>query len=252
MGRIAFHVINLDGSADRLDAITRQIEGLGVAFHRVPAFDGRGQDVRSLPRYDDAASRRFMGRSLRGGEVGCFLSHRAAAEMFLQGDAEFGVVLEDDSQLLGDVHAVILGLTAQMPDGWDVANLGNAKLKTETFLRDVAGHSVHAGHYFPMTTTALLWTRGGAEAFLQASETICAPVDNFLRRWQAQRGRGLVVVPAIVKPTGAPSEIHSASLPGSSAWGLGYALRKRRRLITDLILARRAQISFRKRLNSAK
>ena len=102
MSGLATFLINLDGSDDRLAGATALLNGIGLPFERLAAFDGRGIPADRLPDYDPQECRRRFGRHLSGGEVGCYQSHLAAARRFLASDARFGLVLEDD-----------LGVTAQ-------------------------------------------------------------------------------------------------------------------------------------------
>ena len=80
---VAVYLINLDGSDDRLREASGQLESAGVTFERVAAFDGRGLRIEEFPDYDAKGARSYMGRPLRGGEIGCYLSHLECACRFL-------------------------------------------------------------------------------------------------------------------------------------------------------------------------
>src|SRR6056297_1087658 len=89
-------LINLDGSDDRLETASRALRAADIEFTRLSAFDGRALDMSSFAAYDATAARHYMGRELVGGEIGCYMSHLAAAQAFLDTDAEACLVLEDD------------------------------------------------------------------------------------------------------------------------------------------------------------
>ncbi|TNC74176.1 glycosyltransferase family 25 protein [Rubellimicrobium roseum] len=235
------YLINLDGSDERLALATRALEAQGLGFERVAAFDGRGVPPASLPGYDEAGALAYMGRTLRGGEIGCYLSHLDCARRFLATGARFAVVLEDDmapvpgaARVLGEV----LDWLAGQPGDWDLCNIGAGKRKFFTPLRDFAGegttHVLGRAHYFPMTTTGLIWSREGAGRFVGGHARIDAPVDNHFRRWLTATDRGLAVWPPLVRPTGAESEIDA---PGARRKVEGrrplYGLVKQRRLWGD-------------------
>ena len=240
------YLINLDGSDDRLASASHQLAAAGVAFQRVPAFDGRGLTIDQFPDYDPGTAMRYMGRPLRGGEIGCYLSHLDCARRFLATDAAHAVVLEDDMHLTPGfaegVRAVLDWLAAH-PRDWDLVHLSPNKHRIFTPLHgfEAAGirHDLTLAHYFPMTTTGLLWSRPGAQAFVEGHRTIWAPVDNYFRHWQMRRNRGLAVWPPLVTTTGAESEIADAGANRRSVAGRHplYGLMKQRRLLTDKLIA---------------
>ncbi|WP_018632082.1 glycosyltransferase family 25 protein [Neomegalonema perideroedes] len=244
---IPLYLINLDGSDDRLAHAAESLRAQGLAFERVPAFDGRGRDVRSLPLYDEAASLRHMGRVMRGGEVGCYLSHLDCARRLLATGAPMGVVLEDDVELEPDFSEKLGELTAALREksGWRLVHLAAQKLKIATPIRSFGRYELYGAHYFPMTTTALLWSRAGAEEFLKVGGgRIGAPVDNFLRAWLTREGGGLALKPPLATTTGAESDI-GASVRKTARRSLLYGWRKQRRLMGDKLRAMRARRRFR-------
>lgn len=242
------YLINLDGSDDRLNSATRQLQAAGLDFERVPAFDGRGLSVDEFPDYNPDKTQDYMGRPLRGGEIGCYLSHLESARRFLSNGAKYGLVLEDDMKLADGFASGLVQimdwLDAQAAD-WFLINIGANKHKIFTPLTDftIGGvdYQLTRAHYFPMTTTGLIWSRPGAEAFVAAHDQIFCPVDHWFRYWLTRNDRGLATWPALVSTTEAESEITADSAPKRSATGRHkfYGLIKQRRLMVDKILALR-------------
>jgi len=72
------YVINLDASPDRMTHARAELETRGIRPQRIEGLDGRQIDPNSYPGYDDARARAYMGRSMTGGELGCFVGHRRA------------------------------------------------------------------------------------------------------------------------------------------------------------------------------
>lgn len=66
------YVINLDRSVERWASISKQLNSAGVMYQRIPAVDGQRTPTAEL--VDDEMCFRQMGRGLRQGEVGCYLS----------------------------------------------------------------------------------------------------------------------------------------------------------------------------------
>jgi glycosyl transferase family 25 len=215
MANLTVFLINLDGSDDRLASATTQIESAGVSYQRYAAFDGRGKNPTDFEEYDDQAATRFYGRPMTGGEMGCYFSHIDCAEAFLATDADYGLILEDD--MLGsersfqDLDKIIDWIENSDLADWDMINLCMEPRKffsvLKTFGDGESSFSLVRAHYFPMTTTAILWSRAGAKRFLETRRQIYAPLDHFFRRWFTVNGRGLAVTPPLFDITGADSDL---------------------------------------------
>ena len=195
----------------------------------------------SVPEYDQAHAIRYMGRALNGGELGCYFSHLNCARRFLASNAEYGIVLEDDMQLAEDMPQVItqiLEWLQQNHTDWHLLHIAANKRKIYSVLTNVAGRELMCAHYFPMTTTGLVWSRAGAQAFIDQHRTIFAPVDNYFRWWLTRSDKGLSVWPPLVVANGMQSDIDT---PAAKRKVLGrsrfYGLTKQQRLWTDKMIA---------------
>lgn len=247
-----FFLINLDGSDDRLARATENFEQAGLSFKRVSAFDGRRLTPTSYPAYNDARCRSYMGRSMTGGEIGCYVSHQRAAQQFLDTDAQFGVVLEDDfewSETGAEVlQALLTFLKERDTDDWHLINIGPNKLKFSTPIATLNGHTVSRAHYFPMLSTGLIWNRNGAQEFLKQSEVIFAPLDNLMRFWLTRSDKGLTIWPAIARAGGFESDIDQEGARTNTSnrvWHYGFT--KQKRLWMDKFLAARHRAQARKK-----
>ena len=175
-------LINLDRSPERLATMSARLAGLGWAFERMPAVDGRAIDWRHHPDVDERGFERAQGRRLQPGDVGCYLSHLAALRRFLDSPARHLLVLEDDADPEPDCSAVIQALLA-MPERWDVVKLsgyhsaapvGEAALTPSRRLAiPFAPHS---------NTAALLFNRDAAERLLRTMRPMVLPYDHALER----------------------------------------------------------------------
>lgn len=247
-------VINLDDSTERLAAARASLAAAGFELERLPAADMRGRPPTAAADYDDSGARGYMGRSLRGGEVGCYLSHLEAARRIAQDRAPFGLVFEDDvAAAPGSAQAVaeVLRWLERSARDWDMVHLGANKMKYFTPLHrlsafgpGVAAHDLVAAHYFPMTTSALLWSRAGAARFVAGWSRIRMPVDNALREGMTRSGRGYAVWPPLAWQSGAASDIDGATTRrkiGGRTWNYGYL--KQRRLMVNKTIALRRQLA---------
>lgn len=209
--KVVTYLINLDGSDERLARATEQLNSAQWPFERYAAYDGRAKKLTDFEHYDDVKARQFLGRSLLNAELGCYLSHYGCAEKFLNTDADYLIVLEDDMKISEDfktqMDQIIAFLETKKDLDWYLINIAAKKKK---FARDIVtlnDSSLWHAFYFPIRGLGLIWSRKGAEQFLQAGRTITAPVDVFFQNWLSQNGKGLGVWPSLVKPAGLDSDI---------------------------------------------
>lgn len=205
------YLINLDGSDQRLESATKQLDDIGWSFERVAAYDGRGKALSDFADYDDQQTRKNLGRSLLSSEIGCYLSHYQCVERFLQTDADFLVVLEDDMTLTADFKIIVTEtlnfLYANPENSWHLINLASKKKKLAKDITKFNQHTLWHAYYFPIRGLGLIWSRKGAEAFIKTAKPITMPVDIFFQKWLSHNGKGLGVWPALVKPLGLDSDI---------------------------------------------
>ncbi|MEO0380558.1 MAG: glycosyltransferase family 25 protein [Pseudomonadota bacterium] len=204
------YVINLDGSDARLRSAEAQITQAGLRFTRFSAVDGRGKALSAFPEYDPQQTWRKFGRDMTSGEVGCYLSHLSVAQRLLDSDAAAALVLEDDFAAKAgawDQVALTLKTLQRSCDGWELVNLGRAP----TSLRRPITPPLYRAPYFPVTTTALLWSRDGARRFVQQAARPSGPVDHILRRLMCESGQGFALDPAPFETIQADSDISAAS-----------------------------------------
>lgn len=238
--KIQFYVINLEGSHERWKNASEALLKQNIPFQRFPAFDGRQLNPIDYPDYDENKMLHYMGRPIRGGEIGCYLSHLNCAKDFLNHDYDYAVVLEDDmmpsENLFNKIQETLIWLENQQKE-WYLINIGALKRKIYTPLLNIQGHELSQAHYFPMTTTGIIWNRKGAEEFIKKALPIYAPVDNFFRDWLTKNNMGLSVYPPFVFARDGESDIsgnHNRSIQGRLSH---YGWLKQKRLWSDKLIA---------------
>lgn len=235
---IIFYVINLDGSDERFNTISKALSKQQVKFIRIPAFDGRKADPINFSEYDESKTLAYMGRKLSGGEIGCYFSHIKCAKTFLDSDADYAVVLEDDVEptenLLANIKQLILGLENQ---SWYLINIGANERKIFTPLFYIDEHLVSKAHYYPMTTRGIVWNKVGAQAFIDQSLLIYAPIDNFFRDWLTKLNLGIAVYPPLVSSRNIASEIDGGVKRKQRGRTLSYGWLKQKRLWKNKFIA---------------
>ncbi|MBR2655497.1 MAG: glycosyltransferase family 25 protein [Loktanella sp.] len=89
-------LINLDRDTDRLTAMQRQLDAMGLEYTRFPAIYGKDHADELAARVDQAAYARNMGQGVLPGKMGCYASHVAVWEAFVASDKQVALILEDD------------------------------------------------------------------------------------------------------------------------------------------------------------
>lgn len=117
---VAWFVINLDRSPERWAMMAEDLGRLGLGARRVVAIDGSSL---SLPEagVDPDLFLRTHGRTPLPGEIGCYLSHLRALAAFLETDAAYAVILEDDAMVTAEAVSLVAILVADdNPRDWDL------------------------------------------------------------------------------------------------------------------------------------
>lgn len=201
---VLIQVINLDRSTDRLASIAKQLDGLGLAWERLPAVGPTREQALHHPRYNRKRAKTLFRSDLTPGEIGCFLSHIAALTNFVDSKAPIGLVLEDDAIVLEGsivgIRSILDFLNRSLNGEWHCVNLASIYRKRRRLLASFTGFNLYRAFYYPTLTGAVLWSQAGAKAFLASVEAqgIFAPVDEQLRDFLTKRGIGLIVDPCLV------------------------------------------------------
>lgn len=190
--------INLARSPDRDAKISGRLTDAGFEFQKCVGVDGAELSEEQLSAYDETWAIKYMGRKLYLGEIGCYLSHLKAAQAFLETDAEFGLVVEDDLVVppgFKNFCLDVCGAARRHYPDWRLVNLYRGAGRPFSELEEIKlGDQVHrfgVAHSFPASAVALIWSRRGAREFLNLHSTIYAPVDQITKAWMSQTGLGL-------------------------------------------------------------
>jgi glycosyl transferase family 25 len=155
-------LINLDSSRDRLNSALVKLKEAGLSAERISAVDGRllTEEERKLITIWDKSA--FF-KPLSPGEIGCYLSHIAAAEHIVKEGWPMAVVLEDDFKLHPDFKkhlTEIINFSNQLPD---MVKLEGGLKGKEAVLKLTPEVSLVRYRRPPANTLAHLWTLAGAK-----------------------------------------------------------------------------------------
>ena len=180
------YLINLDQSTDRLVQCDRVLKQHNLAYERVPAVLGKELTQEQIDAcYDADENRKHYYRTLSQGEIGCYLSHRKCWQKIAESELPFGIVLEDDIKVVGDVHKAIELIEAVDFD-WDLIKLAPYNRKTR---KEMLAHPLAPGfdlviHNKPMSgCAATIYSKAGAQKLLDATEKFYRPVDTDIQHF---------------------------------------------------------------------
>jgi glycosyl transferase, family 25 len=176
------YLINLDRSEDRLERIKGEAEHAGVELVRVPGVDGRNVSAPERVLLDEPGFLRDHGKRPLPGEYGCYASHLKALETFLEGEDEFGLILEDDVVLSPGLADTLSMLEAV--GGWDVLKLAHHRRAVHRTERRLAGGMVFGRPVFGPSgsAAAYLVRRDAVPQLLRTLTPMRLPYDVALER----------------------------------------------------------------------
>ncbi|MGN7869777.1 glycosyltransferase family 25 protein [Paracoccus sp. 22332] len=119
--RLAVFLINMDRAPDRLAAMRDKLARADLPFCRIVGVDGRALTY-PIPEFSERGYRLLHGRRTSPAEIGCYLSHVAAARAFLESDADLALILEDDVSFQPDFLDT-LDRAAMHRDLWNLLRL---------------------------------------------------------------------------------------------------------------------------------
>lgn len=165
MEKIIALIINLDRSKDRLDKITKRLNQLHIRWQRVSAIDGWDKKQEIYQYIDEDLFKKKHGKPVLPGEIGCYLSHLKAIEIFNKSNYTFALILEDDVELGDDLHTILDELPNHHNE-WDMVKLsgihnGNAlkikKIKVKDYFLAVNTTSYTGASCYLINKNAASW-----------------------------------------------------------------------------------------------
>ena len=183
------YVINLDRSKGRYEYVKDNLHALGYPVERISAVDAKAMSDEEIKSYLDLEFiTKRTDHNFFKGAVGCALSHIKVWQAFLESDAEYALIFEDDvvfdPKLLKESVSELL----ENKEKWDIVQLyidqkrgmplhfqelGNQQ-KMEVYLTKVYG------------TVSYLVNRKAARALLEKSLPLKMPIDvYFTRSWES-------------------------------------------------------------------
>jgi glycosyl transferase family 25 len=119
--KIATYVINMDSAPDRMAYMKAELDRLGIPYVRQVGVVGAELE-RPHPDFSDWSYKYLHGRLWAPRELGCYLSHVECLKKFIESDADFALILEDDVTL-NDGLASLIDSALKHRHAWNLLRL---------------------------------------------------------------------------------------------------------------------------------
>lgn len=208
MTSIRYFCINLIDSTERRESMTSQAQAAGIDLQFIPAVDGREALPDTTGHQLKDGSWDWQHFRLNGPQLGCILSHRDALREFLSLlEGSHCVVFEDDAEFPVDLEGKLEELATLRH--WDLIKIENRLKKKRGYSLGATSWSAEliAGTKSDIGTTALFYTREGAQKLLNSLTTLTLPFDVHLAHYPCWSLRMLDCYPPIVRQQDVVSNI---------------------------------------------
>jgi len=150
-------LINLTESRARLEHSQHELARVGLTFERLEAVDGRKMSKDELEKTTIWDKSAFF-KPLSPGEVGCYLSHIAAAEKIVRENWPYALVLEDDFRLTPHFSDIISLVLRDAPKEFHIIKLQGNMSGGEAIVNLSSDHKIIRHRSIPSQTVAQLWS----------------------------------------------------------------------------------------------
>lgn len=174
---LKIYVINMDESPERLNHCADELSKHGVTFERIQAVDVRKNELLKNKHYSEEKNKWSYYKSLTDGEIGCYLSHRKAWAKIIEDNVDFGLVLEDDFDVAGDIKS-LLSCVSEIKSKWHCIKLAEFPIRRKaTSIKQLGQFNLVSYNKPPIRACAQIISKEGAELLLRLTEKIYRPVD---------------------------------------------------------------------------
>lgn len=191
MEQIKTYIINLPQEHERRKNILAEtVKYPCLDVEMVKAIYGKILSDNEKDRlFDKNKFRKYYGRTLLPGEIGCTLSHRNCYKLLLESEYEFALILEDDAYIKDDVFSAffIKSVMEFMNSSDPVVLLLHADFESIGSNSSFYGKYDLYAVYSALFTTAYLLNKSAARLFLQKEPPYFWVADDWhlFRKWGA-------------------------------------------------------------------
>ena len=201
---VPIFVINLNGYTDRLERISRRLNGLGLDFERIPAINGRS--LSRQEKHKISPVRSWL--TLSDSEIARYMSHLKALRIVADRGLPRAIILEDDAAFDED-FAVWASGECPLPSELDILKLegfgapNTIKIPISTY----ADRTIQFSFKPTGGAAAYMITLDGARKALKAMDVTRGQLDHDLFAYWRTGLRTYEVFPFPARQEGSPSTI---------------------------------------------
>lgn len=172
-------VINLDERPDKFKNAQEQLIAQGLNCERISAVRGSDLTQEQIEQaYDKEANKQHYMKTMSVGEIGCYMSHRAAWQKIVDENLDYAIILEDDAE---PTESFATGIeTLKTIKNWDFIKLQGGRggrriietIETQNPIIKVARYD-----NTPVSCLAQAVSHQGAKKLLAKSKRFYRPVD---------------------------------------------------------------------------
>lgn len=207
-------IIHMSSSTARRGTVDRLLADLPQA-QVIEAVDGRLPEVMaSVDVFPGTLHEPHYPFAIKGGEVGCFLSHRACWQKIVDEGWQAAIIAEDDLEIAPDKLAPLLQLIERNATPDSFIRIPPKDREPLTLAEDQEQDlTLFTPRLIGLQTTAQVVGRNAAARLLQATRQLDRPVDTFLQmHWiTAQKIQCILPNGAVEKRFGTGSTVQQKS-----------------------------------------
>ncbi len=177
------YIINMDSAVERRRHVESAFGETGIPFQRISGVNGRELSY-PIPEFDEPLYRKRHGKLPNYGQIGCYLSHLKALDVFLASKHEFGIICEDDIRPVKNLRR-ILDEVIVYRDVWDIVRLSGFHNSHPRSFADLCdGYELAVNFTRLCGTGAYMVSRRAAAVLRRVLVPMSLPIDHALdREW---------------------------------------------------------------------
>lgn len=136
------YVINMTQKKDRLINFSKYYNNSDLKFKQFNIFPAIvGKDLNLIEYVSPEGYKQILELEKTGhrkhhydlsrGAVGCYLSHLSIYKQIVKSNSNYGIIFEDDSEMIEDFYKNIIEGLNKIPDNWDIFLLGHICIKCD-------------------------------------------------------------------------------------------------------------------------
>ncbi len=198
-------IINMPKDLQRREAMQVRLDDIGVKATFIDGVNGREMSDEEIANvYDSEKRKRYFGRDMTKGEIGCLLSHRKIFAKIVDEEIENAVILEDDVIFEPDFKQALEAVIAS-PMKWDVIRFLGSKKIYKRGCRKIKnlGNTRYQWARLPTApggAHGYMVTLGAAKTMLKHMRKNWLPIDTLQGRCWETGLETLVLYPAPLYP----------------------------------------------------